>query len=482
MRALASSRARVVFSGSSIASWARSASHARYSASAPALSPRACSVLAIFRWLVARSARASVSGAPGGAGRDDLLAHRHRRAVLGVGLVEAALVAGDVGDQIAGRGGAELGVAIAGPAVQDRLVVIEGGAVDLDLAGVGAAGVEQPARLDQDRGQEPPAIEGARMVGGGGQEGLELAPPGVEAGLGGGLIAALDLGLAQGVERQRQALAVVGRDAGAEPLVVIAHRGADAGQEILAPDRAQPTARVRDQVVDHRLGGGPALLGQVALGLSAIALDDDPAQRQRAEDEERQPRDRADRHRGAVAADPARHPLAHRVAVRRHQLAGLEPPQLVGQGLGGRIARGRLVGHGASDDRHQVGRRLGGAGGQRRDLALDRRGDHLGRGAGGVGRGPGQDVIQHRAQAEHVGPLVDRLAAGLLGRHVGRRAHDRAGHGQGAGVGRSRSRSRGDRPGGRRATCRGCRRRGPWPGPSRSRRSRRSRRPARWPA
>jgi hypothetical protein len=49
---------------------------------------------------------------------------------------------------------------------------------------------------------------------------------------------------------------------------------------------------------------------------------------------------------------------------------------------------------------------------------------------GGVGRGAGEQVIEHRAQAEHVGALVDHLAARLLGRHVRRRAHDRAGDGE----------------------------------------------------
>jgi hypothetical protein len=115
---------------------------------------------------------------------------------------------------------------------------------------------------------------------------------------GGVEIAALFLGLAQRVQRDRQALAVVVADAAravGQPLVVVADLGADAGQQILAADRAQPGAHVGDQVVDHALGGGAALVGHHPLGLGAIALDDDPAQRQRAEHEERRHRQRADR-------------------------------------------------------------------------------------------------------------------------------------------------------------------------------------------
>jgi len=193
---------------------------------------------------------------------------------------------------------------------------------------------------------------------------------------------------------------------------------------------ASRSAHVGDQVVDDALGGGAALIGQPPLGLGAIALDDDPPQRQRAEHDERRQRHRRDRHRRPVAADEARDPLAHGVAVRGHQLAGLEPAQLLGQRLRGRVARGRLVGHGPGDDRGEIGRRVGRALGQRLDLALDRRGDDVGGGLGGVGRGAGQQVVEHRAQAEHVGALVDRLAARLLGRHVRRRAHHRAGDGE----------------------------------------------------
>ena len=42
---------------------------------------------------------------------------------------------------------------------------------------------------------------------------------------------------------------------------------------------------------------------------------------------------------------------------------------------------------------------------------------------------PGQDVIEHRARGEDVGPRVHRLAARLLGRHVIGRAQHRAGRG-----------------------------------------------------
>ncbi len=62
-------------------------------------------------------------------------------------------------------------------------------------------------------------------------------------------------------------------------------------------------------------------------------------------------------------------------------------------------------------------------------VAQRRLAEDLARGAAEEGRAAGEDLAEDRAQREDVGALVDpvALAAGLLGGHVGRRAHHRAG-------------------------------------------------------
>ena len=119
-----------------------------------------------------------------------------------------------------------------------------------------------------------------------------------------------------------------------------------------------------------------------------------------------------------------------RVAVRVDELAGQEAAQLVGELAGVGIAVERALRHRALDDRDEIRGRTALALAQRHDLAERGGRDHVGRGARVVRRYAGERVIEHRAEREHVGALVDRLAARLLGRHVRGRAHDRAGDGQ----------------------------------------------------
>ena len=90
--------------------------------------------------------------------------------------------------------------------------------------------------------------------------------------------------------------------------------------------------------------------------------------------------------------------LARQAVLRQGDQLGVGPAGVQpGQGVG-RVARGRL----AED--------LAGGAARERRLA-------------------GEDLAEDRAQREDVGPLVDPvdLAARLLGGHVGRRAHHRAG-------------------------------------------------------
>ena len=97
----------------------------------------------------------------------------------------------------------------------------------------------------------------------------------------------------------------------------------------------------------------------------------------------------------------------------------------------GLVAVVRIAGHRALDDPAE-------ADGERGGGIARREGDHAGGGpveAGGdvfavEGRHAGQDVVEHRAQAEHVGPLVEPIARAhrLLGRHERRRSAGSAPH------------------------------------------------------
>ncbi len=127
-------------------------------------------------------------------------------------------------------------------------------------------------------------------------------------------------------------------------------------------------------------------------------------------------------HAGEIRRDP----LGHRAGVPRAVLC------LARQAV---LRDGDQLGVGPAGA--QAGRRVG-------QVAQRRLAEDLARGAAQEGRLAGEDLAEDRAQREDVGALVDpvALAAGLLGRHVGRRAHRRAGAGQAGGVGAAAGRWR----------------------------------------
>ena len=115
-------------------------------------------------------------------------------------------------------------------------------------------------------------------------------------------------------------------------------------------------------------------------------------------------------------------------AIGEHR--GLEPLEIRYQFLGRPVAGLRVLIETGRDDSIQGGklhRRCRGHGG-RLDLQHPR--DRRGRGRGLEGIRPGRHLVDQHAKRKQIGPEVDLLAPGLLGRHVRGRAEHRAGLGQ----------------------------------------------------
>ena len=97
-----------------------------------------------------------------------------------------------------------------------------------------------------------------------------------------------------------------------------------------------------------------------------------------------------------------------------------EPPQVVGQLLGRRVAVLRLLGHRLVDDGLEVGGNRGVELAQRRRLVLGNLAEELAAVGAVEGRLQGQELVEGHAQRVDVGPAVEQhvLARGLLRAHI----------------------------------------------------------------
>ena len=127
--------------------------------------------------------------------------------------------------------------------------------------------------------------------------------------------------------------------------------------------------------------------------------------------------------RDRVAAAPVPEPLGPADRPRADRLAVQEAPQVVGELLRGRIAAGGRLGHRLQADRLQVARDLVVELARRPRLVLEDLEDQHPPVAAERAFA-GQQLVEDDARAVDIAPGVDpvRLAARLLGRHVGRRA------------------------------------------------------------
>ena len=167
-----------------------------------------------------------------------------------------------------------------------------------------------------------------------------------------------------------------------------------------------------------RLRGGLRILG-------GIARVEDLRHRERSAHDRSDERDRCHAHRRTVPADEPTDALPGGVAMREHELAGGEPPQIRGELCGRRIALRRVGRHRARHDRREIRWHLRnhlGEWARRPCLHLL---EELVERSPRVRRCAGEQVIEHRADRVDICTLVDPLAARLLRRHVRRRAHDR---------------------------------------------------------
>ena len=126
------------------------------------------------------------------------------------------------------------------------------------------------------------------------------------------------------------------------------------------------------------------------------------------------------------------HELEASVRIGLHSRTGPVGQELAGEGGGIRIALGRVSPERALGDGGQLRGRFRTDHPDRDDVPGTHRLDHLCVVQSLEGRPSRQQLVEHRPEAEHVAPLVDRLeiAPRLLRAHVRRRAQRDAGLGQ----------------------------------------------------
>ncbi len=147
-----------------------------------------------------------------------------------------------------------------------------------------------------------------------------------------------------------------------------------------------------------------------------------------AAEQERQHAEAVRRREGRLPPRPLRRPLDGPGRAHAHRLAGGEPPQVVDQRLGRRVSIDGVLLEALQADQLQVARDPGVPLRRRFGQVRQHRGERLDHALAGEGRLARQQGVQDRPEPIDVGRRGDRAATpgGLLGAHVGRRAHDRA--------------------------------------------------------
>ena len=213
-------------------------------------------------------------------------------------------------------------------------------------------------------------------------------------------------------------------------------QGARVGRAVLAHQLEAQLARLARiaPLVDAHGRRRLAALGQLARQAQhLVRAAADVGQHQ--DDEQRhhgRRRAHAGHQRRAVALHEAAPALLPAGRLGQHGQSGLEALDVLEQGARGHVALLAIGGHGLEADALEPARHARFEARGRDRIALADRSDDLDDRAAVEGAPTGQALVEHRAHGVDVGALAHgaRLAARLLGRHVGRRAEEVAALGQ----------------------------------------------------
>ncbi len=184
-----------------------------------------------------------------------------------------------------------------------------------------------------------------------------------------------------------------------------------------------------DDVVVAQGGLREAQVGPVELAAGLVALGpqaDDEGPRPGQQRRRRQAADSRQRGQRRPALRPLPGPLERPDRPGLDRLAGKGPPQVVGQRRRAGVAPGRVLMQALEANRLQVARHLRLQPTRRHRVVHRDLHQRVQRRRGPERWPPRQALVEDRPQRVHVGRPPDRLAAGLLGRHVRRRSQDRA--------------------------------------------------------